>query len=101
MKTFLKVVGGAVLGALALGVVYEQLGRWQDRKRLPQIGRSVDIGGRALNIFCSGTGSPAVILDTGGDNPGLASAQTQIEIAMFTQACWYDRAGIGWSDSGP
>src|SRR5882762_2113320 len=86
---------------LVCGFIYERIGRRSDRKRLPQIGRSVDIGGRTLNIFCSGTGSPAVILDTGGDNPGLALEQTQIEIAKFTQACWYDRAGIGWSDSGP
>ena len=81
--------------------VREQIGRRRDRRRLPQIGRSVDIGGRSLNIFCAGTGSPAVILDTGGDNPGLAWEDTRSEIAKFTQACWFDRAGIGWSDSGP
>ena len=25
----------------------------------------------------------------------------QLEVAKFTQACWYDRAGEGWSDPGP
>src|SRR5258708_37274969 len=101
MKTFLKVVGGAVLGALAVGVVYEQLGRWQDRKRLPQIGRSVDIGGRTLNIFCSGDGSPAVAFESPGAGPGLTWEPIQTEIAKFTRACWYERAGEGWSDPGP
>jgi len=100
-KLVVMILALACVVGLLCGFTYERVGRAKDRKRLPQLGRSVDIGGRSLNIFCSGTGSPAVILDTGGDNPGLALEQTQAEIAKFTQACWYDRAGIGWSDSGP
>ncbi|HLZ11749.1 MAG TPA: alpha/beta hydrolase [Candidatus Acidoferrum sp.] len=101
IKVAIKILAAACTVLVLCGFVYERIGRAKDRRRLPQIGRSVDIGGRSLNIFCSGTGSPAVILDTGGDNPGLALEQTRAEIAKFTQACWYDRAGIGWSDSGP
>jgi pimeloyl-ACP methyl ester carboxylesterase len=100
-KLALKIFALALAVGLVCGFTYERIGRRSDRKRLPQIGRSVDIGGRSMNIFCSGSGSPAVILDTGGDNPGLAWEDTRAEIAKFTQACWYDRAGIGWSDSGP
>ncbi len=101
LKKTAKALAFSLVAIIVCGFVYERIGRAKFRRRLPQIGRSVDIGGRTLNIFCSGTGSPAVILDTGGDNPGLAVEQTQAEIAKFTQACWYDRAGIGWSDSGP
>lgn len=101
LRGVLKVLVASFCLLLVAGYVYERIGRQKDRKRLPQIGRSVDIGGRSMNIFCSGSGSPAVILDTGGDNPGLAWGDTQTEIAKFTQACWFDRAGIGWSDSGP
>jgi pimeloyl-ACP methyl ester carboxylesterase len=84
-----------------VGSVYEQIGRQQDRERLPQIGRSVDIGGRSLNIFCSGAGSPAVVFESPGAGPGLIWEPIQTEIAKFTKACWYDRAGEGWSDPGP
>jgi pimeloyl-ACP methyl ester carboxylesterase len=87
--------------ALAAGIAYEQLGRRRDRAQLSQIGKSVDIGGRTLNIYCLGTGAPAVIFESGGDAPGLSWAPFQTEVAKFTEACWYDRAGIGWSDSGP
>jgi pimeloyl-ACP methyl ester carboxylesterase len=90
-----------VAAMLLSGILYEQLGRRRDRRRLPQIGRSVDIGGRTLNIFCSGTGVPPVIFESGGDAPGLEWEPIQTEVARFTQACWYDRAGIGWSDPGP
>jgi pimeloyl-ACP methyl ester carboxylesterase len=81
------------------GIVYEQLGRRRDRARFPQIGRSVDIGGRSLNILCSGASGPPVIFESGG--PGLEWEPFQPEVAKFTQACWYDRAGEGWSDLGP
>lgn len=92
-----------VLIALVLvaGIVYEQIGRRRDRARFPQIGRSVDIGGRTLNIFCSGAGAPPVIFESGGPGPGLEWEAFQPEAAKFTQACWYDRAGEGWSDPGP
>ncbi len=101
LKLALKSVSVTLLAALAAGFVYEEVGRRQDRKRLPQIGRSVDVGGRTLNIYCSGEGSPAVILDTGNGEPGYAWAHIQPEIAKLTRACWFDRTGEGWSEPGP
>ncbi len=97
----LKSLALLIAAGLVSGIVYEQIGRRRDRGRIPQVGKSVDIGGRALNIFCSGTGGPPVIFESGGDGPGLEWASIQTEVAKFAQACWYDRAGIGWSDRGP
>jgi pimeloyl-ACP methyl ester carboxylesterase len=96
-----KLVAAAVALLPICGFSYEQFGQWRDHRRSPQIGRSFDIGGRKLNIYCSGEGSPAVIFDSGQSMPGVDWALVQPEIAMFTRACWYDRAGLGWSDSGP
>jgi pimeloyl-ACP methyl ester carboxylesterase len=96
-----KIVGVALVIAAVTGIVYEQIGRRRDRSALPQIGRSVDIGGYALNIYCSGEGSPVVIFDSGNGDPGLAWFRVQPEVAKRTRACWYDRAGEGWSDPGP
>ena len=87
--------------ALIAGVTYEQTGRRRDRQRLPQVGQSVDIGGRSLNIYCTGQGDPAVILDSGAGTPGYSWMTVQPRIAQFTRVCWYDRAGYGWSDPGP
>jgi pimeloyl-ACP methyl ester carboxylesterase len=83
------------------GIAYEQWGERKDRERFPQVGRSVDIGGRALNIYCSGEAGPAVILDTGGSAPGYNNLLFQRQVAQFTRACWFDRAGLGWSDPSP
>jgi pimeloyl-ACP methyl ester carboxylesterase len=93
------------LAALALivvaGAAYERIGERKDRKRYAQIGRSVDIGGRSLNIYCSGEGSPTVVFEPPGHTAGYTWIGIQPEIAKTTGACWYDRAGYGWSDPGP
>ena len=105
MKRWLKIAlnssAGLIALALVAGIIYEQIGRARDRARFPQIGRSVDIGGRRLNFSCSGAGAPPVIFESGGPGPGLEWEQFQPEVAKFTKACWYDRAGEGWSDLGP
>jgi pimeloyl-ACP methyl ester carboxylesterase len=101
LKIALKSLAFLIALVLVAGIVYEQIGCRRDRARFPQIGRSVDIGGRTLNIFCSGAGAPPVIFESGGPGPGLEWEAFQPEAAKFTQACWYDRAGEGWSDPGP
>jgi pimeloyl-ACP methyl ester carboxylesterase len=94
-------VAMVVLVLLPSGFAYEQFGEWRDRKLAPQVGRSVDIGGRSLNIYCSGEGNPTVILESNWGAPGYGWLPIQREIAKFTRVCWYDRAGYGWSDPGP
>jgi pimeloyl-ACP methyl ester carboxylesterase len=83
------------------GFAYEQFWERYERARFPQIGRSVNIGGRTLNIHCSGEGMPTVVFETGRGMPGFSWLLVQPEVAKFTRACWYDRAGYGWSDSAP
>jgi len=85
--------------ALLAGFTYEQVGRARDASQLPpRVGQAIDIGGRTLNLYCSGQGTPTVILEPGGNSPGYAQLWLQSKIAAFTRACWYDRAGVGWSD---
>lgn len=91
----------SILIALALlaGFTYEQIGRARDADQLPpRVGQAIDIGGRTLNLSCSGQGSPTVILEPGGNSPGYSQLWLQSKMAAFTRTCWYDRAGVGWSD---
>ncbi len=97
---FIAILAGTAVSVLLLaGVIYEQIGRARDPKRLPpRIGQAVDIGGRTINLFCSGAGSPTVVFESGGRGLGYEWVQVQPEVAKFTRACWYDRPGTGWSD---
>jgi pimeloyl-ACP methyl ester carboxylesterase len=91
-------VGGVVLlGA----ILYEHVGAWKDSQILKQIGRSVDIGGRTLNIHCAGEGRPTVVFVSGRTGLGYVWTPSQRGVSAFTRACWYDRADVGWSDPGP
>jgi len=99
-----KVLSFCALGVFTLilaGIAFEQAGERRDRRNLPQVGRSFDIGGRSLNLSCSGEGSPTVLFEGNGGVPGYRWVRLQRDVANFRRACWYDRAGLGWSDPGP
>ena len=64
-------------------------------------GQLVDAGGFRLNLYCMGTGSPAVVFDSGWGDWAPAWSKVQPQIAKWTRACAYDRAGTGFSDPGP
>lgn len=59
----------------------------------------VDVGqGRRMNIYCKGSGTPAVILDAGMGGDTTSWAMVHPLIAAKTKTCAYDRAGLGFSD---
>jgi len=93
---------GLTFSASALGgTAYQWVETRRELAATPPPGRLVDIGGRRLHIWCSGSGVPAVILETGLGGTTAGWGFVQPEIAKFTQVCSYDRAGMGYSDSGP
>jgi pimeloyl-ACP methyl ester carboxylesterase len=103
MRKWLRRISYLFLAVMALaflaGFTYEQVGRIRDAHQLPpRVGQLVDIGGRSLNLYCSGDGAPTVILEPGGNSPGYAQLILQSKVAAFTRTCWYDHAGVGWSD---
>jgi pimeloyl-ACP methyl ester carboxylesterase len=61
--------------------------------------RLVDIGGRRINLYCTGRGSPTVLLDADGDDGTPAWRLVQPIVAKHARVCSYDSAGIGFSDS--
>ena len=64
-------------------------------------GQLVDVGGFRLNLYCMGSGSPAVVFVSGYEDWAPAWSTVQPKIAKWTRACSYDRAGTGFSDPGP
>ena len=64
-------------------------------------GQLVDAGGFRLNLYCMGSGSPTVVFDSGWGDWAPAWSKVQPQIAKWTRACSYDRAGAGFSDPGP
>ena len=97
------VIGLASLAVLsaATGAAYQSISAARDRRDYPMPGRLVDVGGYKMHIYCTGQGTPAVILDSGLGDPFTPWRKVQPQVAQFTRVCSYDRAGLGYSDSSP
>jgi pimeloyl-ACP methyl ester carboxylesterase len=59
----------------------------------------IDIGqGRHRNLICVGTGSPTVVFEQGTGSQIIHWGKVAGPISSLTRACFYDRAGYGFSD---
>ncbi|HXQ98686.1 MAG TPA: alpha/beta hydrolase [Candidatus Limnocylindrales bacterium] len=95
----------AVLVLLALlllaSAIYQSVEMRSDARAFPEPGRLVDAGGIRLQINCTGSGTPTVVLESGLGDISIEWDQVQKGIAKFSRVCSYDRAGYGSSDPGP
>lgn len=84
------------------GVLYQQYGRHRDAVRFPAPGRMVDIGdGTRMHLWELGSSAgPTVVFEAGLCATSLNWRSLQQAIAPFARVIAYDRAGLGWSDSG-
>ncbi len=101
MKILAKVLRYLAVLLVVLGVggaAYQWSASASDAKRFPMPGERIDIGGRALHLYCSGEGPVTVLLENGLGGNYSAWRLVQPSIAQFARVCNYDRAGLGWSD---
>jgi pimeloyl-ACP methyl ester carboxylesterase len=90
-----------IAGLVLAGAGYEAIAARGDTQAYPAPGQLVDVGGFRLHIHCVGTGTPTVVLDAGLGGTSLDWNLVQTQIGQTTRVCAYDRAGMGWSESGP
>lgn len=90
-----------VLILAATGFLYENISEARNRRFNPMLGKRFDVGGYKMHIYCTGEGSPTVILDSGLGDSYVSWLGAQPQIARFTRVCSYDRAGLGYSDPSP
>jgi len=70
-------------------------------RRYPPPGRMVSVEGHNLMLYCTGEGSPTVVIET-GVGIGWEDWQSVLpQLAELSRVCVYDRAGYGWSAPGP
>jgi pimeloyl-ACP methyl ester carboxylesterase len=90
-----------LVGCLVFSSGYHTLASSSDLKRYPAPGELIDVGGHRLHIYCIGEGEPTVVMEAGMSGWSTDWTLVQPEITKATRVCTYDRAGYGWSDSGP
>lgn len=89
---------GLLVVAGAAGAIYQAAASAADRRNHPAPGVLVEVGGHRLHLWCTGSGSPTVVLEAGATGFSFDWSQIQEDIAAFTRVCAYDRAGLGWSE---
>ena len=83
----------AIAGILALSAVVQSILSRLDSRRLCAPGTFVN----GLHVYQLGTGTPAIIFDSGLGASCLSWSIVQPQIAASTATYSYDRAGFGWS----
>ena len=104
VKRILLSLASVLLIAALAGASYRWYADRNDIASTPPPGQLVDAGGHRLHIWCSGPvdpSTPTVIIDSGLGGGAFSWARIIPEVAKFAQVCTYDRAGMGYSDSGP
>lgn len=104
VKKILKFAVVILLVAAVVGPAYRWRADKADLETTPAPGKLVDVGGHRLHIWCSGPvdpTKPTVLFDSGLGGGAFSWAKIAPEVAKFTQACTYDRAGMGYSEQGP
>ncbi len=96
-------LGLAALLVIVLGITLAAGAKAKSdlKAKYPPPGLMVDVGGYRLHLFCEGTGSPTVIMESGSGRASLDWELVRPEIVKTTRTCVYDRAGLGWSDLSP
>ncbi len=97
MKAFIALAWTCLLCGMRGGAVEAA----QGDEIYMQPGQLVEAKGTHLNLYCIGSGSPAVVFDSGWEDWAPVWTIVQPEVAKWTRACSYDRAGAGFSDPGP
>jgi pimeloyl-ACP methyl ester carboxylesterase len=91
----------ALLVLAVVGAIYQAIATARAERAHRPPGELVDAGGHMLHIHCVGQGSPTVVLDAALGSMSASWIWVQREVSSTTRVCAYDRAGMGWSESGP
>jgi pimeloyl-ACP methyl ester carboxylesterase len=87
-----------MLALASVGGGYETVREAADANAYPMPGQLVDVGGHRLHLNCTGSGSPTVVLETGGGEMSSHFGWIAQAVARDTRVCVYDHAGRGWSE---
>ena len=99
-RSIIGIVSVVLLLAIA-GTVYQTAASEADKRNFPPPGNLIDVGGFKMHIYCTGEGSPTIILDHVGGGSSVDWALIQPKLAEHTRVCAYDRTGYGWSEYNP
>jgi len=100
LRRTLGAAGAVIIFILLAGATYQGVATALERREFPRPGGLVSVGDHQLHIYCTGTGSPTVVLEAPAAGLSAAWGDVQRRLSGTMRVCSYDRAGLGWSESG-
>jgi pimeloyl-ACP methyl ester carboxylesterase len=100
LRRSVTLAAAALIFATLAGATYQGVSTAFERREYPPPGVMVDVGGHQLHVYCSGSGAPTVVLEAAAMGTAGAWAWVTPLVAPQRRVCVYDRAGLGWSESG-
>jgi pimeloyl-ACP methyl ester carboxylesterase len=86
---------------MCVGAIYNTIALRNLRTAHPAPGDFYQVDGYTMHLYCIGTGSPTVVLESGLGGDWIYWQKVQPEVGKSTRVCSYDRAGLGWSTPQP
>lgn len=90
-----------VCAAATLTTTYNMIAQRYYQSIYKAPGKLYEVGGYRMHLYCTGEGSPTLVLEAGWTVPALGWGTVQPELSKTTKVCSYDRAGYGWSEPQP
>jgi pimeloyl-ACP methyl ester carboxylesterase len=98
-------IGLGLLGLVILlgmaGALWNALALHHYRSANPPPGKLYAVNGHTMHLYCSGSGAPTIVLESGRGEDFTVWAKVQPALSHGTRTCSYDRAGFGWSEPQP
>ncbi len=92
-------IAALIVLLLAVSSVVRQVAVRRAERDFPPPGQLVEIDNRLSHIYCTGSGSPTIFLESGLDDRGSwAWSRIHDDLSQISRVCAYDRAGIIWSE---
>jgi pimeloyl-ACP methyl ester carboxylesterase len=96
-------IGGGLVAVVvvlgAMGALWNALAVRQERHAHPPPGQLYIVDGHVMHLYCTGEGSPTLVLESGHGEDFTVWGKVQPALSRITRTCAYDRAGFGWSDT--
>ena len=110
-RRWLWILAALIVLLVIIGVIWQTVTANAEASRNRAPGKLVEVSGigsgkdaakpHKMHLYCTGQGSPTVILEAGVPEWSLHWRPVQEGVARYTRVCSYDRAGYGWSEPGP
>jgi len=100
VRRWIGAVCAVLMFILLAGATYQGVATALERREFPRPGGLVSVGDHQLHIYCTGKGSPTVVLEAPAAGMSAAWGEVQRRLSATTHVCSYDRTGLGWSETG-